>query len=117
MITSLWHGNSIATGQEEIVNMVDEYYNNLLGIPTPRDHSNDLNALDLPRLDMTHVEAPFSKEEVHNVIKTMPLDKAQGPNGFTGIFYAVCWHIIKEDIMKAFELFYRDQQSDHHASS
>jgi hypothetical protein len=30
------------------------------------------------------------------------LDKAPGPDGFTGRFYASCWPIIKEDVMEAF---------------
>jgi hypothetical protein len=29
----------------------------------------------------------------------MPLDKAPGPDGFTGAFFKSCWEIIKDDIM------------------
>jgi hypothetical protein len=32
------------------------------------------------------------------VIKTLPLNKAPGPNGFNGAFLKKCWPIIKEDI-------------------
>jgi hypothetical protein len=28
----------------------------------------------------------------------MPVDKAPGPDGFNGLFFKKCWHIIKEDI-------------------
>jgi hypothetical protein len=34
------------------------------------------------------------------------MDKAPGPDGFTGRFYATCWHIIKEDFMRALDQFY-----------
>jgi hypothetical protein len=33
-------------------------------------------------------------------------EKAPGPDGFTGTFYNVCWHIIKGDLMAAIECFY-----------
>jgi hypothetical protein len=31
----------------------------------------------------------------------MPLEKAPGPDGFTGAFFKACWEIIKEDVMAA----------------
>src|SRR4051812_29558076 len=36
----------------------------------------------------------------------MPLDKASGPDGFTGRFFLVCWHIIKQDFMQALDQFH-----------
>jgi hypothetical protein len=41
-------------------------------------------------------------EEVWNVVKAQELDKAPGPDGFTGRFYVACWEIIKDDVMDAF---------------
>jgi hypothetical protein len=29
-------------------------------------------------------------------------DKAPGPDGFTGLFFKVCWDIINEDVLEAF---------------
>jgi hypothetical protein len=44
----------------------------------------------------------------------MPLDKASGPDGFTGLFYGTAWSIIKHDIMAAFHaLWSLDGRSLH----
>lgn len=43
---------------------------------------------------------------MEKVIKSMPLDKAPGPDGFTGRF-ASCWLIIKGDIMRALHAFHQ----------
>jgi hypothetical protein len=44
---------------------------------------------------------PFSLDEVKNTIKSMPPDKAPGPDSFPGAFFKACWKIIKEDVMAA----------------
>jgi hypothetical protein len=48
--------------------------------------------------DLQHIDVPFSKEDIDKVIKTLPADKAPGPDGFSGIFLKKCWSIIKEDV-------------------
>ena len=47
------------------------------------------------------LDLPFTEEEVWATIKTLPSDKAPGPDGFTGRFYKECWPVIKDDIMEA----------------
>jgi hypothetical protein len=59
-----------------------------------------LEAVGLQQQDLSVLEEAFS-EEVWNTVKNMPLDKAPGPDGFTGRFYKTYWHIIKEDVMIA----------------
>jgi hypothetical protein len=56
---------------------------------------------------LSDLDAPFSEEGVWAVIKSQEPDKAPGPDGFTGRFYTVCWHIIKHDDMEAFETLWR----------
>lgn len=41
----------------------------------------------------------------------MPSDKAPDPNGFNGLFYKKCWHIIKEDIYSLCEDFFEGSLS------
>lgn len=50
---------------------------------------------------MLALEPIFTEEEVWETIKTLPSDKTPGPDGYTGRFYNVCWHIIKVDLMAA----------------
>ncbi|XP_073361462.1 uncharacterized protein [Aegilops tauschii subsp. strangulata] len=90
MITSLTNGSELATSQEEIATMVDSYYNELLGTAPLRAHSINLDILGLPHRDMPDLDAPFTEEGVWKIVKSMPLDKAPGPDRFTGRFYATC---------------------------
>ena len=39
----------------------------------------------------------FSEDEVEEVIKHMPIDRAPGLDGFTGLFLKKCWPIICKD--------------------
>ena len=61
----------------------------------------DLSELGMPCIDLHTLEAPFSEEEVWQTIRSLPSDKAPGPDGFTGKFYKVCWQTIKQDIIAA----------------
>jgi hypothetical protein len=63
----------------------------------------DLDFLGMPAHGLLDLESPFSVEEVWNVVKAQELDKAPGPDGFTGRFYVSCWEIIKGDVMDAFQ--------------
>jgi hypothetical protein len=59
------------------------------------------NELGWEPRELDYLDLPFTEEEVSNVIKQAPKDKASGPDGFIGAFFADCWDIIKEDMMKA----------------
>jgi hypothetical protein len=61
-----------------------------------------LDYLGVQTHDLSALEVPFSEEEVWGVIRSQELDKAPGPDGFSGRFYVACWHIIKHDLMDAF---------------
>ena len=45
-----------------------------------------MNRLGIQQHDLSILEAPFSEKEVWATIKDMPVDKALGPDGFTGRF-------------------------------
>jgi hypothetical protein len=54
----------------------------------------DLAALFQRVEGLEEVSAPFTKEVIDKVIKSIPADKAPGPDGFNGMFLKVCWDII-----------------------
>jgi hypothetical protein len=58
----------------------------------------ELSSLFTPIPGLEDLSAPFTKQEIDEVIKCMPVDKAQGPDGFNGLFLKKSWNIIKEDI-------------------
>eukprot|EP00253_Pinus_taeda_P007706 PITA_07706 len=45
----------------------------------------------------------ITMEEVEEAIRSMPNDKAPGPDGFTINFYKACWKIVKNDIWEIVE--------------
>ena len=66
------------------------------------------NLADLiqPISGLEDLSIPFTTDEIDDVVKTMPVDKAPGPDGFNGQFLKSCWSIIKHDIYQlCFDLF------------
>ena len=100
-IGRLVSGNRICTSQQDKAAVIDEFYVNLLGSCTAREHTINLAELGISEHNLSELDLPFTEEEVWSTIKQMPSDKAPGPVGFTGRFYKTCWPIIKEDIMAA----------------
>lgn len=43
--------------------------------------------MELPRLDLDELVAPFTAEEVATIVRETPADRAPGPDGFSGAFY------------------------------
>ncbi|XP_073367674.1 uncharacterized protein [Aegilops tauschii subsp. strangulata] len=57
----------------------------------------DLSSLIVPFVGLDILTKPFEKEEMDMIVKHMPVDKAPGPDGFNGLFFKRCWHIISQD--------------------
>jgi hypothetical protein len=92
-------GRTVAS-HEEIQEVLDDFFYNLLGSNVQRPFSLNLIACHRDAIDLSSLEAPFS-EEVRDTIGVLPSDKAPGPDGFTGKFHKCCWHIIKSDMIAA----------------
>jgi hypothetical protein len=63
-------------------------------------------ALGLPSFDLSTLELPFSMDEIKRAIDDMAMDKAPGPDGFSGTFFRSSWDTIKNDLHVAMQQIY-----------
>ena len=98
-IAKLKDGDRVVTSQEDKQEVMYNFYDNLIGKVADRTFSLDLHSFHRAGLDLSMLDAPISEDEVWESIKTLPKDKAPGPDGYTGRFYKECWSIIKADVM------------------
>jgi hypothetical protein len=75
------------TSHEDKEKLVHDYLNATLGAPGSREFDLNWGALNIPHFELTHLGVPFTKEELIEAIRNLPLDKAPGSDGFTGAFY------------------------------
>lgn len=76
-----------------------EHFNTLLGTSKQCPEALNLDYFYQSAHVLSGLDAPISEQEVWEVVKNIALDKASGPDGFTGRFYKSCWGTIKQDIM------------------
>ena len=62
--------------------------------------------MNLTRQDLSHLEEPFSEQEVKEAIMELHSEKAPGPDGFFEKFFKCCWNIVKDDLLLAVQFFY-----------
>jgi hypothetical protein len=71
-----------------------------------------LEEMELPALSAIQareIEAPFSWEEVKKIVMEMPSGRAPGPDGFSDLFFKLCWDIIAEDMLAALDHLHKGQ--------
>ena len=69
----------------------------------------DWDELELEQVDLHDIDVEFSMEEVKAAIDDIPIDKAPGPDGFSGGFFRTCWDTIKHDLLAAInQLYHKD---------
>jgi hypothetical protein len=97
-IASIRDGDQLITSHDGKAEVFWDFYMNLIGSEVQRNQSINLDALGVQQHDLQALELLIT-EEILNTIKRLPLDKAPGPDGFTGHFYKCCWPIIKVVIL------------------
>ena len=64
-----------------------------------------LKTYNLPRLNQEEIEIlnrHLTSSEIQSVIKSLPIEKSPGPDGFTAKFYQMYMEKLKPIIMKLF---------------
>ncbi|WVZ70124.1 LOW QUALITY PROTEIN: hypothetical protein U9M48_018818 [Paspalum notatum var. saurae] len=93
--------DQIIVGQEEKEEAVWDFYSNLLGVAAEHNYTLNLQIFLQGSRDLSALDAFFSEDKVWAAIKSLPADKALGPDGYTGVFYKSCRPIIKGDTLAA----------------
>jgi hypothetical protein len=89
------------SSQEDKQNVIFYYFDGLLGSALPRAYTLDLSLFHREGVDLSALDAAISEDEVWDTIKSLPADRAPGPDGYTGRFFKSCWQLIKADFMAA----------------
>lgn len=79
-----------------------QYFDEVLGTPPIRTLQLNLQVLSITSHNLTGLDNHFMEAEVWDVIRSLPPDKAPGPDGFTARFLQTEWPIIRHDVMSAF---------------
>jgi hypothetical protein len=85
-----------------------DYFQRLIGCAERRQTTFEWDDLHMPRIMSQHqIDEPFSEEDIQKAVSELLGEKEPDPDGFTGVFYRVCWDIVKQEIVAAFHCFYK----------
>ena len=88
---------SVVSDHEQMAAALWLNFKNRMGTSHGIEMCFDLSSI-LDRVEgLDSLTKVFSKEEMDNTVKNMPIDKSPGPDGFNGLFFKKCWHIISKD--------------------
>ena len=88
---------SVVSDHAQMAGIIWSCFKNRMGTSRGIAMGFDLASLINPVDGLDLLTKPFEKEEMDDVVKHMPVDKAPGPDGFNGLFFKRCWHIISAD--------------------
>jgi hypothetical protein len=116
MATERFRRNSIAmvkdsngvevTDHQVMAGMFWKSYKERMGQSEGIDMQFNLQSL-LSKVDgLDALTIPFEKQEMDDVIKAMPADRAPGPDGFNGQFLKKCLSIVQNDFYRLAQDFW-----------
>jgi hypothetical protein len=122
-IDHLLHQGATVVHESEKAQLVFDHFDAILGATVDCMATLDLNILNISTMQLTGLDRCFSEDEVWQIVRALPPDKAPGLDGFTGLFYQSAWPIMKFDIMQAWpimkfnimEAFHAFWQLDSHS--
>jgi hypothetical protein len=106
-----YDGNSLFS-EEAKADTALEFYEQVLARPAVSARRIKLDQIDLPHPDLSGINSRFTEEEVWSVIRSLPLDKALGSDGFTVRFLQTAWPVFRHDVMCAFDAFWSRDTRD-----
>jgi hypothetical protein len=106
-IESMMHGELKWETQDEIREGIVDFYQDLYSEREAwRPVLGGVEFNSLGAEEATHIERPFSKEEVVIALKQISGEKAPGPDGFTLAFFHHCWNVVKNEVLDSIQEFY-----------
>jgi hypothetical protein len=113
-IQSLETDNGPAISQQYKHDVIFNHFNNHMGTYVPRNLALNFSSLGWQPRHLQHLELPLPEEEIHQVVKNAPKEKAPGPDGFIGLFFSACWDIIRIDLIQEVQHFISLNQEGLH---
>lgn len=104
LVPVLRNGDRVAYSVHDKLKLALEHFSSTMGMPGAHTRRMAIDRLPLPRLsgqEAAALEQPFSADENRTAIMDMPSDRAPWPDGFSGLFFKVCWEVIADDVVRA----------------
>jgi hypothetical protein len=113
-IHELEHDGRVITEEQEKADLIFNYLDGILGMVAIHSNAINMQALGLPMPSLQELGERFTEDEILRVIRSLPRDKALGPDGFTARFLQASWEIIRPDVMRAFDVLWHLDMHDVH---
>lgn len=108
-------GGQLVYAHDDIEKEIVDFYTNLVG--TSSQISQDVNiavlrgGASLTREQAMQLIQPVTEAEVWKAISDIGVNKAPGLDGYSSLFYKVCWPIIKMDVMAVVQEFFEKKST------
>ncbi|CAN6230203.1 unnamed protein product [Urochloa humidicola] len=105
-IQSLQVNGTTVTRHVEKATALSTHFTSIFGEHRARQAAINWDQLNIQQHELSSLDAPFTEEEIKTAIFESPSEKAPGPDGYIGLFYKLCWSIIKNDIIQGLHQLY-----------
>ncbi|KAL9667444.1 hypothetical protein QQ045_001803 [Rhodiola kirilowii] len=100
---------TMTSDRKKIVNLALDHFSSILSSfsVVPALDAFDTVSPTITQQDNLALSSALEEEEIHQAVIKLNPSSSPGPDGFTGHFYTHCWHIIKDDLIKAVQGFFQ----------
>jgi hypothetical protein len=89
-IPALIHEGTACITQEAKSAVLEDFFSKQLGGTTTRQHTKNWDWINPLRHDLHELDRGIEAEEIHVAVLQTALEKAPGPDGYTGAFFKAC---------------------------